>query len=588
MRITTNHRFIATLLAAGAFAMSAATVSLAQDALGSGRELDANLGQGTGGFNPAAPQPDFRARNLLVTGNVGAGRGFRQSVGYQAPFEFRGQTGSDRFFNFRAETVQSTLPFIQFGRSVNPLVVGQEFGLLEVRRSTTGSSLANVTPRRGFEFGEFLDAQTRLDQIVLSQQAGAGIREAELQPLTLSYTRDEEGNPIRITASAIRGLQATPLQQDLTVLGLTPYDQARVYEDMLQNRELARPGAEFEDPLGRITPATADEAGEDPDALAFDERIGISEEETLAGAEPDDARLMVDLSPEALARDETSTEDEQALAGDMDRLRDWMTGRWPEDELDEEETGEDERPGGFPDQREVTPPAQDYTGPEDDEGQPDRPTARDIVRARGAELPDDLNVAVLRHGRAMERLAPEGESRLAELLRRAEGALEKGQYFLAEQYFVRALRYQPNNPMAMAGIVNAEIGAGVQASAAMSLRRLFLRHPQMIDVRFRGGILPTKARLDSVVATIRNRFEEERGAANSAMLLAYIGHQLDDRAMIREGIELMEESNPDDPMIPLLRAIWLEKGPAPDANGGDGATPTEDDGATEEAGDAQK
>ena len=70
-------------------ALAPAGAAFAQNALGSGDVLDANPAVGFGGRNLPTRLTDYRARNLLITGNVAAGRGFRGTVGYFAANDFR-------------------------------------------------------------------------------------------------------------------------------------------------------------------------------------------------------------------------------------------------------------------------------------------------------------------------------------------------------------------------------------------------------------------------------------------------------------------------------------------------------------------
>ena len=68
---------------------------------GNGGALDSSLQQGSSSNAPRAKQ-DYRSRNLVVTGDVAGGRGFRGSVGYTAADDFRGATGGETTQAFRA------------------------------------------------------------------------------------------------------------------------------------------------------------------------------------------------------------------------------------------------------------------------------------------------------------------------------------------------------------------------------------------------------------------------------------------------------------------------------------------------------
>ena len=66
------------LAAIGVPLLLAARPAAAQDALGAGHLLDANLSPLTGRVNAPVGRANFRARNLIITDNVIGGRGFRE------------------------------------------------------------------------------------------------------------------------------------------------------------------------------------------------------------------------------------------------------------------------------------------------------------------------------------------------------------------------------------------------------------------------------------------------------------------------------------------------------------------------------
>jgi hypothetical protein len=71
------------------------------------RALDRNLQVGGGRANQATPQQDYRARNLVVTGDVAGGRGFRGSVGYRAEDDFAAPTSQAATIQFRRDSAYS-------------------------------------------------------------------------------------------------------------------------------------------------------------------------------------------------------------------------------------------------------------------------------------------------------------------------------------------------------------------------------------------------------------------------------------------------------------------------------------------------
>jgi len=76
----------------------------------------------------------------------------------------------------------------------------------------------------------------------------------------------------------------------------------------------------------------------------------------------------------------------------------------------------------------------------------------------------------------------------------------------------------------------------------------------VIDLRYERELLPSRVRLDVAIEQLRDligRVERDRGLRG--FVLAYIGHQLEERALITEGLGHMS----DEPFRALLEAVWL-------------------------------
>ena len=123
----------------------------------------------------------------------------------------------------------------------------------------------------------------------------------------------------------------------------------------------------------------------------------------------------------------------------------------------------------------------------------------------------------------------------------------------------------PGHPLATAGLAHSQIGAGLYVPAALTLRSLFSYQPEMIDARYDPGLVPNRPRLLKAVETLEDRLELTRDRAHVAFLLAYIGRLLEDRAIIETGLDVMAETQPDEPLPKLLKNVWLadeEKAPS--------------------------
>ena len=111
--------------------------------------------------------------------------------------------------------------------------------------------------------------------------------------------------------------------------------------------------------------------------------------------------------------------------------------------------------------------------------------------------------------------------------------------------------------MATAGLANAQVGAGLYLTASLTLRSLFSYQPEMIDARYEPGLVLNEVRLKQAVAKLQQRLESTGDRTASAFMLAYVGRLLGDRQYIERGLAVMEEDSPDDPLLPLLKEVWL-------------------------------
>ena len=74
---------------------------------------------------------------------------------------------------------------------------------------------------------------------------------------------------------------------------------------------------------------------------------------------------------------------------------------------------------------------------------------------------------------------------------------------------------------------------------------------------------------------------DEAGASGQAgLMMAYLGHQVESRQLVRYGLAVAREADPDDALLPLVERIWLDDGAASEAeadatdNAGPPAGPT--------------
>jgi len=507
-----------------------------QDVLGDGQLLDSSLQVGSGGRNRSTniysdlPNSlDYDLRNLIVTRNVAAGRGFRGSVGYAAADDFRADTGSDDLFRFRARSALSQLSYITSDAARSgPLTIGQAMGIVEYRRGTRGATLDSVNDPLD-TYGESLMLQSRLNDLALTESSFNRADDVA-QGRLLSVHRSADGSPFSIRASEARGLRPTDVRSDLPMYGLTAYDQARLIQDMQSGVDSPQVGQSFDETQEEISEFEVVEGMIQPEPLSADAASVVSTDyrDIVAGVAQQLAGTTHRSGADLAADMKRQMESFRELLADMDDAR-------SEDTLPGTMTNVPVLPG-------VEQPA---------------PVEAPAARQQPAE---DLDIASLRHGQTVTSLTPENTStRFAEIMKVSEELLRSGSFFQAEREFSRALRFQQFHPLAMAGLANAQLGAGLRVAAGVSVRNLYTRHPEMIDATFAPELLPPRERLDEIVQILSYQIDSGQAATETALLFAYIGSQTEQHELITKGLKCMQELDRHDPLPIVLRGVWLEE-----------------------------
>ena len=517
---------LASIVLGGVLAAGADETALGQDALGTGRALDANLAVGSRGYNTPAETVDFRGRNLLITGQVAAGRGFRGTIGYRAVDDFRGAIGSDDLFRFRAGSAFSSPSFVNAGKTLQRLRFGQHIGVVEFRRTGRAAVPRGVEPRRQ-SVGILLGTRLTLDDAALSMSLER-VLGASAEPEIVGALMDEEGRELVAHASSLRGLQVVPAQSLGRRMGLTTYDLARVNREMATGRADFRLGNAFQRRFQDLVVPGGPERNPDQALGRNVHSEGLPDppgrpNQIRAFRDPGHRRILQRIVDRYTIDQRLDLKEPQIharLDEDVDLLRQALVPP------------------------SLLPEAAEAAG---------QPLLDDTARRRIRLL-----LPALRHGEQLEHLANVDEGAFDELTAAGEERLAKGEYFWAERFFARALRFTPGEPLATAGLAHARIGAGLHLSAALVLRGLLTERPEMIDVDYAPRLLPSRVRLNIAIRTVRQRMAAaERDRTLYGFLLAYLGRHLDRRGLIAEGLSAMAEETPDDPLLPVLREIWL-------------------------------
>lgn len=565
----------------------------AQNALGAGDRLDANHQVGSGRRNVPRAVEDFSARNNIVTGDVAGGIGFTGDVGYTSPRAFRGAVGSDAIIGFRSGSAFSAPSAVLGGLSADRFTLASRRGAIEFSRDTTPVDV-QLTDFGNMHQRELLDARLVIDRATSSSSV-FGQLERAAQGTALGRIDDGNGRPFAVVASPLTGMRYEPMVfGDVNPLEIGMYDWRRLAEDGDAGRLGDLPtGGSFptlgmQDPLAAALAEEVAERRSASDAMTPVDRLDFSAEPNDPD-ERDPQRL--DPNPDRMP----STRIDGALdlrdpATDYDRIVERMVVEFGErliddptlrvdgdaevrrrlreaiEKLSEDLSGRTERlPETTP---EATPGDGDDPTALQTPGRPapatSSPSGATPPATEGAAeqtpLTMDEIAGLLRHAQRIEDLSPMQRSRVDQLIARGQSELAEGDFFLAEKSFERALRLVPGHPLATAGMIHTQLGAGLYLSAALNLRRFFADSPEMIDARYADRLLPPQARLDAAVERVRDYVRRGgNDAPRYGLALAYLGQLTKRQDVTREGIEAIKGSDAEDALRLLLRKVWLNE-----------------------------
>lgn len=540
--------------------------AMAQNALGDGRALDANSGSG-GRVNYERPSfaQELQFRNAVVTGNAPGGLSFRGDLGYRAAGEFTGELGSDGLFAFRRDSLYSGLAGMgirgtdalqyQFSLTTGARPPQNLIGNLSYSREPSAANAPvardpNAVDIRGLNLYQPSNQETDLIDALSGSMRSSSTYTANtaLSPVILStFERGIERTPYGLTASALTGITATPLSSPA---------------DIAANRTT---GGMPRDPLGERS------------ATAYDQVLTMIRERAEARA----AQTNNPASGEA-----------SAVMNELGAVRNALMGiPTPENATTDPNAAADPADPADPNaQPAVTPgtvtpgvqtPGVQTPGatPTDPNATPDRTSGADPTNAydpaRYRMDPGTLDLI-----RASERpvealIDPNATSRdiFSEHMRAGERLIATERYFEAEERFARALAVRPSDQTAQLGRVHAQLGAGLLLSGAVNLRTLFTLHPEMIGTRYSGRLLPAPDRIDTLIINLRERagllpvegrpLEDVSIRRAAALMLAYLGFQNQNRAVIKEGLDALQDFGAVDDRVlaDVLRQIWLPDEP---------------------------
>jgi len=552
-------------------------VASAQNALGDGRGLDNNLGQG-GRLNYQRPSfaQELQFRNAIVTGNAPGGLSFRGDLGYRAAGEFSGSLGSDSLFSFQRDSLYSGLAGMgirgtdalqyQFSLTTGARPPRDLVGDLTYTRDAAYQTSAAYTGQSPLGVGAI-----RVDPTLSGDVRGLNLYQPSAQE---SELRDALTGTLRSSSSYSTTTNLTPV-----VL--------QVFERGIERQ----PYGLTSSPLTGVTASpmrTRDGAMPAPGVP----RDPIAERARTAYQEVVD-RLRERAESQASRSGNASDAGMDSVAARLEAIRREMLGI-PQTQAGDQTDGA-AQPGSQPGADENTTPMDPLTDPSIDPltGQP-RTTPGQNSPAEAEQNSGDgsgrtgvwqpptrkdyqIDERTLELLRASERpistlVDPGAETRdlYTEHMRAGERLIASERYFDAEERFARALAINPGDPSAQIGRIHAQLGAGLVLSASVNLRTLMMSNPELIGVRYAGTLLPAPERIDLLIDMLRQRAgllkepgdgEEDVSVRRSAaMLLAYLGYQNQRPEIVREGLDAYESFGAEDDrrFANIVRQVWLE------------------------------
>ncbi len=535
--------------------MTIGLTAQAQTRAGSnGRALDANQQIGSGGFNPDDGRLDFSRRNDVITGNVGAARGFQDTIDYRAVGEFGDVLGSDSLFDFRAQSLPSSTGFL------NATTVGARGSNSNIRvfrsftnRAAQPQSRGLTAPQGG---GNRISSTPVSTKIYSTQIRTDAFRDAAL--------RLKPGLALKAFSQAPgTGLDRLPIVTS-AALSRRMYNEAQEADDYKIPGDITdsmRYDTNVFDPFSKTKEDDKNiqmlQPGQLPPTLLIGQQL-----QTLFDPDPagltDPTRSQQVLVSVFQRLDRPNAEAKGASVYDQ-LLRDIRDGR-------EAVTGRDDLANSLeaPTSQQLTEAelayeeimkdmyGEDYKTRRTDRGTDEEPKAGD-EQVRG--VVDQLNYDLPR----IESLAGNKQTRIADLTREAETALANGKYLTAESRYRQILLSTKGDPLPRAGLIHAQLGAGMFRSAGMNLRALFVQHPELIAARYDAKLLPPESRLQWIQQELQSVISKGEGGKNAPLLLAYLGYQADSRQVVRYGLALAQSKSPRDPMLLVIREIWLDE-----------------------------
>ena len=536
---------------------------------GQGDTLDASLYMGANGVrdlrNAMGSSIDFRIGNLMVTGSVAGSKNFRGDVGYMASSDFRAPVGSDAIFNELQGSALSQIQFVNSPFSNDRYTAAMGMGAYEYRRDYTPAEQIYTVNQAS----EINQDRIRLDR-TNAYASSRNLYDTAVNASSLRLVENEDKSGLySVEYTPLQGIYTRKLDGGTLYTGLSFYDRVALASSIREGETLGV-GDTFVTPLSSIAPeAMLDRS------IAGDIQFGDQAENKIEGnilsvdsesqmdayqrvvrelvvRYGDDESVRLDVNPEILEQVKEELDEVRELTMGLDLSMDLsqydiLPVQDPmSDESTDASIGTDsDAPEGDTDLLDTFDP-----GSETEEEREER------LRAERTERLDRA-AEIIRNGGRVTSFSAGQKGRIRQLMIHAEERLKERDFFDAETRFDQVLRINPGNPLALYGRANAQLGAGLYLSSALSLRKLYTRYPELIGTDLAPEYLPGETRLRLAVSKLKQRIKRGSDLPSYGLCLAYAGRLLDDQALIRLGFSYMDLSESDEILAELLGNVWL-------------------------------
>jgi hypothetical protein len=189
-------------------------------------------------------------------------------------------------------------------------------------------------------------------------------------------------------------------------------------------------------------------------------------------------------------------------------------------------------------------------------GQPMSETDANTMMLGGVSTTTDTGITVQATQMPQTTASMQREWHSNQSLSQATLALKAGRYIDAERQFKSVLLGNPQSYEASAGLICAQLGAGMVRATILNLRKHMIKFPQQIAYKLDRNFLPSGQRLTWVREQSENLMQQY-GNFDAALLLAFMGYQTSDKQLLQYGLELAQKHLPGDQLVIDLSRAWL-------------------------------